>query len=141
MSALNENEEFEFLYKMEQEAKAGIPPPNPAPVPASMADKMVGSWGGRMLMGAASPVLAGAQLLGGETGRKAVADLDAMKQRGMAADGKSGFDWYGLLGSLAPGAGIAKGVSAALPTGKSLIAKILQGGAIGGATSAAQPVP
>ena len=72
---------------------------------------------------------------------KQLASYDAAKQRGMKAAGDEGFDVMGLLGSLAPSGAMAKGVSAAIPTGKSLIAKILQGGAIGGATSAAQPVP
>ncbi len=107
---------------------------------ASLADKMVGGWGGRMLMGMASPVLAGVQMAGGEKGRELVAALDAMKQRGMKAEGKDGFDWYGLLGSLAPGAGIAKGVTAALPAATSALGRIGTGAAIGAATSAAQPV-
>jgi hypothetical protein len=62
-----------------------------------------------------------------------------MKQRGMAAEGKEGFDWYGLLGSLAPGAGIAKGVSAVLPTAASLMGKVGVGAAQGAAAAAAQP--
>lgn len=124
-----------------------IPPPPPgftldgSPHPeASLTDKMVGGWGGRTLMGMASPVLAATQLLGGEKGRAAVAELDAMKQRGMASEGKSGFDWYGLGGSMVPGAGIAKGVQAALPAATSALGRIGTGAAIGAATSAAQPV-
>lgn len=108
--------------------------------PASLADKMAGSWGGRLLQGIASPVLAGAQVFGGEKGRALVAELDAMKQRGMKAEGNEGFDWYGLAGSMIPGAGIAKGVSAVLPAAKTLGTKLLQGAGIGAATSAAQPV-
>lgn len=135
---MSEQEDFEFRLRMEREAGAGTAVAEPPQV--SMADRMAGSWGGRMLQGAASPVLAGVQMLGGDKGREMVGELDAMKKRGMAADGKDGFDWYGLLGSLAPGAGIAKGVSAALPAAKSIGAKILQGGVTGAATAAAQPV-
>src|SRR6185295_7774992 len=108
--------------------------------PASLADKMAGGWGGRLAQGIASPILAGAQIFGGEKGRAAVAELDAMKKRGMKAEGNEGFDAYGMLGSLLPGAGIAKGVSAALPAATNLGTRLLQGGAIGAATSAAQPV-
>ncbi len=111
----------------------------PVPPQASLADKMVGGWGGRMALGAASPILAATQMLGGEKGRAAVAELEAMKQRGMAAEGKDGFDFYGLLGSMAPGTAIAKGVTAAAPAA-SAMGKILQGAGIGAATSAAQPV-
>ncbi len=134
---MNEDEEFEFRLRMEREAGAGTAVAEPPT--ASLADKMAGSWGGRILQGAASPVLAGVQMLGGEKGREMVAELDAMKKRGMAAEGKEGFDWYGLLGSMVPGAGIAKGVGAAIPAAGTL-GKILQGGAIGAATAAAQPV-
>lgn len=108
--------------------------------PASLADKMAGSWGGRILQGVASPALAAAQVFGGEKGRAAVAELEAMKQRGMKAEGNEGFDAYGLLGSMLPGAGIAKGVSAVLPAAQSLGTRLLQGAGVGAATSAAQPV-
>ncbi len=131
--------QVEFPDGMSDQDITGAIQKNLSPPKASLADKMVGGWGGRMLMGAASPVLAATQLLGGEGGRKAVADLDAMKQRGMAADGKDGFDWYGLLGSLAPGAGIAKGVSAVLPTATSLMGKMGVGAAQGAVAAAAQP--
>lgn len=108
--------------------------------PASLADKMVGGWGGRMLMGMASPVLAATQMAGGEKGRALIAELDAMKQRGMKAEGNDGFDAMGLIGSMMPGAGIAKGISAALPAATNALGRIGTGAAIGAATSAAQPV-
>ena len=136
---MSEAEDFEFRLRMEKEAAAPSPTA-PADRPASLADKMVGGWGGRTLMGMASPVLAATQMLGGEKGRAAVAELDAMKQRGMAAEGKEGFDWYGLLGSMLPSTAIAKGVTAAMPVAKTIGQKILQGGGIGLATSVAQPV-
>lgn len=130
------------------DAGGDVPPPPPGFIldgvapeqPASLADKMAGGWGGRLLMGIASPALAATQMVGGETGRNAVAELDAMKQRGMKAEGKEGVDWYGLLGSMVPGAGIAKGVSAALPAATSAVGRIGTGAAIGATTAAAQPV-
>lgn len=107
---------------------------------ASLADKMVGGWGGRMLQGIASLPLSATQAMGGEKGRELIAALDSMKQRGMKAEGNDGFDAYGLIGSMMSGAGIAKGVSAVLPAAKTLGTKLLQGAGIGAATSAAQPV-
>jgi len=128
--------ELRRLAELEAKASGGTT----APAPASLADKMVGGWGGRTLMGMASPVLAAAQLLGGETGRKAVGELDAMKQRGMAAEGKDGFDWYGLLGSMVPSTAIAKGVSAALPAAQSVLGRAGVGATQGAAVAAGQPV-
>lgn len=135
---MSEQEDFEFRLRMEREAGAG--PAVADPPQTTMADRMAGSWGARVLQGAASPVLAGVQMLGGEKGREMVAELDAMKKRGMAAEGKDGFDWYGLLGSMLPGTAITKGATAIMPVAKTLGGKILQGGAIGAATAAAQPV-
>lgn len=137
----NENEEFEFRLRMEQEAQAA--PSSTATMErpkASLADRMVGGWGGRMALGMASPITAGVQMLGGEKGRAAVAELEAMKKRGMAAEGNDGADVMGMVGSLIPGGVIAKGVTKALPAAKTAIQKILQGGVIGATTSAAQPV-
>lgn len=123
-----------------------IPPPPPGftlddatPQPASFADKAVGGWAGRTLLGMASPIIAGAQLFGGEDTRAKLAELEAMKQRGMAAEGKSGFDWYGLLGSAIPAAGIAKATTTALPAVTSTLGKVGLGAAQGGAVAAATP--
>lgn len=138
----NEAEEFEFRLRMEREAsQPDTSTATAAPEQkASLADKMVGGWGGRMALGMASPVLAATQMLGGEKGRAAVAELEAMKQRGMKAEGNEGFDFYGLMGSMVPGAGITKGVTAALPAATGLLGRIGTGAAVGAATSAAQPV-
>jgi hypothetical protein len=107
---------------------------------ASAKDRYLGSWGARTIMGMGAPILAATQMLGGEEGRKFVADLEASKQRGMAAEGKEGFDAYGLMGSLIPGGMIGKGVAAALPTAQSVLARAGVGAAQGAATAAAQPV-
>lgn len=131
-----------FAAQRIKEGKSPFAQPGeqPIPIPPTMGERMAGGWGGRILQGVASPLLAGAQAFGGEKGRAAVAELDAMKQRGMKAEGNEGFDAYGLLGSMLPGAGIAKGVSAALPAATTLGTKLLQGGAIGAVSAAAQPV-
>lgn len=118
-------------------AQSQFKPPAPE---ASAMDKRLGSWAGRTALGMASPLLAGAQLLGGEKGREIVADIEASKRRGMAAEGKEGFDWYGLAGSAIPAAGVARGVSSLLPNMPSTGGRMLQGAAAGGATAALSPV-
>lgn len=126
---------------MEREAEAGgTATAEPVKPTASLADRMVGGWGGRMALGMASPALAATQLLGGEKGRAIVDEIEAMKKRGMAAEGNEGADVMGLIGSMVPGAGIAKGISAALPAAKSLSSRLLQGAGTGAATAVAQPV-
>ena len=112
--------------------------PSPAPQ-ASLADKMVGGWGGRMWLGAASPLIAGAQAFGGEGVRAKLAELQQMKQRGMAAEGKEGTDWYGMLGQALPATGIASGVAKALPAATGLLGKMGIGAAQGAAAAAATP--
>lgn len=110
------------------------------PPEATSFEKALGSVPGRFALGVGSPAIAAMQFLGGEKGRQKAQAIEEMKQHGMAANGSEGYDWAGLLGSLLPGAGIAKGVTAALPVAKTLGAKLLQGGATGAATAAAQPV-
>lgn len=105
----------------------------------SLADKMVGGWVGRTLMGMASPILAGVQAFGGETGRTAVANLEAMKQRGMKAEGKDGYDFYGLMGSMLPITGVASAVGKVLPAATTVLGRAGVGAAQGAAAAAAQP--
>lgn len=134
---LTQEQEFEFRLRAEQEA-AMASQPSPAPQ-ASLADKMVGGWGGRMWLGAASPLIAGAQAFGGEGVRAKLAELQQMKQRGMAAEGKEGTDWYGMLGQALPATGIASGVAKALPAATGLLGKMGIGAAQGAAAAAATP--
>ena len=82
---MGDRETLQELRRLDElQAKAGGSVATAEPEqPASLADKMAGSWGGRLAQGIASPILAGAQVFGGEKGRAAVAELDAMKKRGM----------------------------------------------------------
>ncbi len=84
------------------------------------------------LMGIASPVTAIAQMVGGPDTRQAIADWEEKRTRGKKLQGREGFDWYELAGSLAPGGLIAGGVSKALPAAGA-IAKGVVGGAAQGA--------
>jgi hypothetical protein len=109
----------------------------------------------RLAMGAASPLIAAVQA-GAHIGDKLneamgvepvvspwidqkLQAYETAKRRGMEGRGQSGFDWMGLLGSLAPSGAISKGVSEAIPAAN-LATKMLAGGASGAATAAAQPV-
>jgi hypothetical protein len=160
-----EQEEFEFLLQMEKEAKQGIPPPNPAPVTtgqakASTMDMVLGSAPARVAMGAASPFVGAAQLganvgskmspylPGYEEGQldvgqwvnKKLGEIEASKQRGMAARGNEGYDWLGLLGSMGSGGVIGKEMGAMLPAAKGLFGRMGVGAAQGAAAGGTQPV-
>ena len=158
-----EQEEFEFLLQMEKEAKAGIPPPNPAPVEkpkASTADMILGSAPARVAMGAASPLVGAAQLganIGsnispylpgyqegqldvGQWVNQKLGEIEASKQRGMAARGNEGYDWLGLLGSMGSGGVIGKEMGAILPQAQGLFGRMGIGAAQGAVAGGTQPV-
>jgi hypothetical protein len=129
--------------------KRSAPPQQPK---ASRLDVALGSMGGRLALGAASPVLgvgqAGAHLIdavaGTNLGKKAdegIQAIEAGKKRGMAAFGHDpeSMDWMGLAGSLLPGAGIAKLVGNALPAATGVLGRAGVAAAQGGAVSAASP--
>jgi hypothetical protein len=159
---MSDQEDFEFRLRMEKEAESSQQPSTDvltAPS-ASLTDKALGSFAGRMGLGAISPLIGAAQLganigsgissylpghveggvMSGPWINQKIAELEASKQRGMKAYGNEGFDWAGLLGSLAPSTAIAKGVAAALPAATTLAGRMGIGAAQGAAASAAQPV-
>jgi len=112
---------------------------------ASTFDKALGSVPGRFAKGVVDPFIGLAQLganaLGqGDWANQKVNELEAAKQRGMAAHGTEGFDWAGLAGSLAPGVGIAKGVSKVLPVAKTLLGRMGIGAATGAVAAGVQPI-
>jgi len=119
---------------------------------ASAGDKALGSIPGRIALGA-SQVITGPLQLGANigdkiseamghepvVGRAVNATLNALeesKRRGMKARGVEGYDWAGLAGTLATGAGALKGVAPAVST----LGKIAQGSAVGAGFGAAAPV-
>jgi hypothetical protein len=67
---------------------------------------------------------------------KAIQAVEESKKRGMAANGKSGFDWAGLLGQVGTGGVVTKGVGVA-PT---LAGKVAQGSGIGALFGFGTPV-
>lgn len=129
----------------------GAPPAEQAPqqAPATTAEKIAGNPITRFALGAAAPVIGGAQFLAnvspiaqasGEAKRinDYVAQLEQMKQRGMEASDNSGMDVTGLVGSLMNPAGLAAGkVITAAPK---LWERVKQGVSVGGATGATAPV-
>ncbi len=137
---MSEAEDFEFRLRMEREAEAAAgAAQQPQERPASMLDRYVGSAGARRTLGMLSPVIAAAQLVGGEGVRSKLAELEASKQRGMKAAGTEGTDFEGMLGAVIPGLGIASAVGKVLPTAASVLGRAGVGLAQGAAASAAQP--
>lgn len=119
---------------------------------ASRLDTVIGSMGGRLALGAASPFLgvgqAGAHLVdaiaGTELGKKAdsgIQAIEASKKRGMQAFGHDpeSIDWMGIAGSLLPGSAIAKGVGKVLPAAVGPLSRAGVAAAQGATVSAATP--
>lgn len=92
----------------------------------------------RFIAGVTSPARVLMKIFGSDRIKKQIADVDALRQRGMEKQG-TGFDFAGLAGSMLPGGLIAKGVGAALPA-TSALGRIGQGVVTGAATAAAQPL-
>lgn len=149
---MTEAEEFEFRLRLDQEAAAGMAPQSAlmtqAPAPQTREQRLKSMpasefWAGlpisRVAQGVASPLLAGAQLLGGEGVREKIAALEAAKQRGMEARGEGGTDWLGMAGQLAPAGAIASGITKALPAATSLLGRMGTGAAVGGGIAATTP--
>ena len=150
---MSEAEDFEFRLRMEREAQ---PTSTSSPQPASMGDTIAGLPITRLAMGAASPLIGAAQLGAhvGDVANRAMgvepvvspwidqqlARYKAAKERSMKAAGDEGFDWMGLLGSLAPTSLLAKGVGTALPAATSVMGRAGVGAVQGGVAGAVQPV-
>ena len=122
----------------------------------SMGDTIAGLPITRLAMGAASPLIGAAQL-GAHVGDTAnevmgttpvvspwidaqLARYKSAQERGMKAAGTEGYNWMGLLGSLAPTSLMAKGIGTALPQATSIGGRMGVGAVQGGAAAAAQPI-
>lgn len=106
----------------------------------------------RLAMGAASPLIAAAQIgahVGDEINKatgvepvvgpyieKKMQEFETAKKRGMEGRGNGGYDWMGLLGSMVPSGKIASEASNMLPQASNTAARMAVGGA---ATAVAQP--
>lgn len=101
-------------------------------------EELASSIPSRFIAGMTGPAKVLLKLVGPDSIKKQIADVDAMRQRGMEKRG-TGFDWAGLLGSMIPGGLISKGVNAALPVTTAL-GRVGQGAVTGAATAAAQPL-
>ena len=95
----------------------------------------------RAIRGLEGPAITLLKMVGPESIKGQLAEIDKLRESGMKKRGNEGFDWAGLVGSLVPGGAIAKGVTGALPTAASLAGKMGIGATVGAATSAAQPLP
>ena len=116
----------------------------PAQQPMTEGEELLSSIPSRFISSMTSPAKVLLKMVGPDSIKKQLADVDAMRQRGIEKRNRDGFDWGGAAadfgGALFPSALIAKGVAAAVPAVTSL-GKIGQGALIGAATGAAQPLP
>lgn len=108
------------------------------PTAMTEGEELASSIPSRFIAGMTGPAKVLLKLVGPDSIKKQIADVDAMRQRGMEKRG-TGFDWAGLLGSMVPGGLISKGVNAALPVTTAL-GRVGQGAVTGAATAAAQPL-
>lgn len=91
----------------------------------------------RALRGIEGPAITLMKMIGPESMKKELSEIDTLRESGMKKRGNEGFDWMGLAGSLLPGGAIAKGVTNALPAAMGPISK---GIVTGAATAGAQPI-
>lgn len=94
----------------------------------------------RALRGVEGPAISLLKMVGPDSVKQQLMEIDELRERGMKKRGNEGFDWAGLVGSFMPGAAIAKGVTGALPAAKTLLGKMGVGATVGAATSGAQPI-
>ena len=132
--SLSEQEEFEFRARAERERGGMAQPASP-----SMLDKLAGGRGTSLVYGMASPVIAAAQVFGGEGTRKAIESFESSRARGKQALGREGIDLYELVGSVLPAAKIAGAVGGVLPAATGWLGRVGIGAAQGAAAASAQP--
>lgn len=113
----------------------------PQPAPMTDRERFESSMPVRFLRGVEGPAISLLKMVGPESMRKQLAEIDALRESGMKKRGDEGFDWMGLMGSMAPGAAIAKGVTKALPAAQTVLGKMGVGAVAGGAAAGAQPLP
>lgn len=90
----------------------------------------------RALRGIEGPAITLLKMVGPDSIKKQLAEIDQLRESGMKKRGNEGFDWAGMMGSLIPGAAIGGGVAKAMGSAPAVI----KGIASGAATSAAQPL-
>lgn len=119
------------------------PTPQAAPQPEPMTDRerFESSMPVRFLRGVEGPAISIMKMIGPESMKAQLAEIDQLRESGLKKRGEEGFDWAGLLGSLAPGTAIAKGVTKALPAAKTLAGKMGVGAVAAGAAGGGQPLP
>ncbi|HEX2581650.1 MAG TPA: hypothetical protein VHL08_06710 [Dongiaceae bacterium] len=94
----------------------------------------------RVLRGVEGPAISLLKMVGPDSIKQQLAEIDALRKSGMKKRGNEGFDWAGLVGSLVPGGAIASGVTKALPAATTLFGKMGVGAVAGGASAGAVPL-
>lgn len=115
-------------------------PESPSPEPLTDREAWESSLPVRMLRGVEGPAITLLKMVGPDSIKQQLADIDRLRESGMKKRGNEGFDWGGLLGSLVPGSAIGSAVTKAIPAATA-VGKIGQGALVGGVTAGAQPLP
>lgn len=112
------------------------------------AEAIAGNPVTRLALGAASPIIGAIQLGAHNPIAKAlgqadwidskIAQLEEMKQKGMKAQDLEGFDWSGLLGTMASPAFLK--IAKAIPAAETYLGKIFQGTSFGAGAGMTAPV-
>jgi hypothetical protein len=123
--------------------KYGTATPAPPAAPDPMTDREAweSSMPVRALRGIEGPAISLLKMVGPDSMKQQLGEIDQLRESGMKKRGNEGFDWAGLLGSLIPGGAIASGVTKVLPAATSLAGKMGVGAVAGGAAAGAQPLP
>lgn len=113
---------------------------NAVPQPEPMTDREAweSSLPVRVLRGVEAPAITLMKMVGPDSIKKQLAEIDALRESGMKKRGNEGFDWGGLAGSL--GSGIAIG-GPLTKAATAVLGPVLGGATSGAAMSMAQPLP
>lgn len=122
-------------------ATAAAPPATPQPEPMTDREAWESSMPVRALRGLEGPAISLLKMVGPDSIKKQLAQIDELRESGMKKRGNEGFDWAGLAGSILPAGAIAGGITKALPAATTLAGKMGVGAVAGGAAAGAQPLP
>ena len=122
-------------------SKYGSTAPAPPAEPMTDREAWESSMPVRLLRGVEGPAISLLKMVGPDSIKQQLAEIDELRKRGMAKRGDAGgMDVAGLFGSLVPGSAIASGVTKALPAATSVLGKMGVGATAGAAAAGAQPL-
>lgn len=119
-------------------ATAEAPPDAPQPEPMTDREAWESSLPVRVLRGVEAPAITLMKMVGPDSIKKQLAEIDALRESGMKKRGNEGFDWGGLAGSLGSGVAIGGPLTKAATA---VLGPVMGGATSGAAMSMAQPLP